>query len=282
MPLLPSWPFPPAPSCHAVFQPPPFHQTKMTKPCCQTSSLCFHKQSREVAPVLPQYNTPPSIRYQPPRLPGKVKHTGFCQCRDDTVKIRADLTKGTHYQFQDVAMCLQPCHTGANVSRSSAIVCGVNGSKLCSVLCWECGIFFYWFEVKVRRPGMWPKFDSTFTFSLILSKWIMCKLVALSQSKHQHLRPCKRTDFLTRLWEINWYETSLHPLVKLWRTGGQGHHGPVGGPFQITQQISLWPAAATLILSFVGCNLLCFSTRWSQWVSFSTSPSVYLAGEPKK
>ena len=82
MPLLPSWPFPPAPSCHAVFQPPPFHQTKMTKPCCQTSSLCFHKQSREVAPVLPQYNTPPSIRYQPPRLPGKVKRIGqFIQNR---------------------------------------------------------------------------------------------------------------------------------------------------------------------------------------------------------
>ena len=74
--------FPPAPSCHAVFQPPPFHQTKMTKPCCQTSSLCFHKQSREVAPVLPQYNTPPSIRYQPPRLPGKVKRIGqFIQNR---------------------------------------------------------------------------------------------------------------------------------------------------------------------------------------------------------
>ena len=110
-----------------------------------------------------------------------------------------------------------------------------------------CGIFFYWFEVRVRRPGMWPKFDST--FSLILSKWIMCKLVALSQSKHQHLRPCKRTDFLTRLWEINWYETSLHPLVKLWRTGGQGHHGPVGGPFANHPTVTRWHTL------YIQCNV---------------------------
>ena len=76
--------------------------------------------------------------------------------------------------------------------------------------------------------------------TLSLSLRILSEIKTFYVSSTQSLVVTTSTNLWTdRLFDllclINWYKKSLHPLVNIWRTGGPGHHGPVWGPFQITQ-----------------------------------------------
>ena len=82
-------------------------------------------------------------------------------------------------------------------------------------------------------PVLWLRSNSTFTFFGILSE-IETFYVSSTQSVEATTScdPVKRTDFLTCS-AINWYKTSLLPLVKPF--GGQGGRvtmGLLGGPFK--------------------------------------------------
>ena len=89
-------------------------------------------------------------------------------------------------------------------------------------------IFCNVFGVKVGcpLPVLWLRSNSTFTFFGILSE-IETFYVSSTKSVEATTScdPVKRTDFLTCS-AINWYKTSLLPLVKLF--GGQGGRVTMG------------------------------------------------------